>query len=109
MTPRTFAPPLARGGDVLQELLEDVRHMLAVEHLKGGRLSIEEIAYTLGYSDLANFRRAFKRLGIDGAIRVSRSACQDLKDIDRGGIECDDRVNGKTAVSPALRRESCLR
>ena len=41
--------------------LEDVRRTLAVEHVKSGRFSIEEIAYMLGYSDLANFRRAFRR------------------------------------------------
>ncbi len=35
--------------------------MLALEHLKSGRLSIQEIAFLLGYSDVANFRRAFKR------------------------------------------------
>jgi AraC-like DNA-binding protein len=61
VTPRTLHRRLLEEGTSYKELLEDVRHMLAVEHLKAGRLSIEEIAYTLGYSDLANFRRAFKR------------------------------------------------
>jgi AraC-like DNA-binding protein len=38
-----------------------VRHTLAIEHLKSGRFGMDEIAYRLGYTDLANFRRAFKR------------------------------------------------
>ncbi|MGA4603880.1 helix-turn-helix domain-containing protein [Ectopseudomonas hydrolytica] len=42
-------------------MLEEVRHTLAQEHLKAGRMTVEEIAYSLGYTDLANFRRAFKR------------------------------------------------
>lgn len=61
MTPRTLHRRLIDEGTSFRELLEEVRHTLAVEHLKSGRFSIEEIAYTLGYSDLANFRRAFKR------------------------------------------------
>lgn len=61
MTPRTLHRRLLDEGTSYRELLEGVRHTLAVEHLKNGRLSIEEIAYSLGYSDLANFRRAFKR------------------------------------------------
>lgn len=61
MTPRTLHRRLLDEGTSFRELLEEVRHALAVEHLKSGRFSIEEIAYTLGYSDLANFRRAFKR------------------------------------------------
>ena len=48
-------------GTTFREVLEDVRHRLAVEHLKIRRLSLEEIAATLGYTDFANFRRAFKR------------------------------------------------
>ncbi|MEH6367600.1 MAG: AraC family transcriptional regulator [Pseudomonas marincola] len=32
-----------------------------MEQLKAGRLSVEQIAYSLGYNDVANFRRAFKR------------------------------------------------
>ena len=61
MTPRTLHRRLVEEDTSFHALLEDVRHTLAVEHVKSGRFSIEEIAYTLGYSDLANFRRAFKR------------------------------------------------
>jgi AraC-like DNA-binding protein len=61
MTPRTLHRRLIDEGTSFRALLEEVRHTLAIEHLKAERFSIEEIAYTLGYTDLANFRRAFKR------------------------------------------------
>ena len=61
MTPRTLHRRLGDEGTSFHALLEDVRRTLAVEHVKSGRFSIEEIAYMLGYSDLANFRRAFRR------------------------------------------------
>jgi AraC-like DNA-binding protein len=61
LTPRTLHRRLVGEGTSFRELLEDVRRTLALEHIKSGRLSIEEIAYRLGYTDLANFRRAFRR------------------------------------------------
>jgi len=61
MTPRTLHRHLVDEGTSYRALLESVRHVLAVEHLKSGRFSVAEIAYRLGYTDLANFRRAFKR------------------------------------------------
>jgi AraC-like DNA-binding protein len=61
MTPRTLHRRLVEEGTSYRELLESVRHTLAVEHLKSGRFGMDEIAYRLGYTDLANFRRAFKR------------------------------------------------
>jgi AraC-like DNA-binding protein len=61
MTPRTLHRRLVDEGTSFHELLEDVRRTLALEHVKSGRFAIEEIAYMLGYSDLANFRRAFRR------------------------------------------------
>jgi AraC-like DNA-binding protein len=61
MTPRTLHRRLVEEGTSFHALLEEVRHTLAVEHMKSGRFTIEEVAYILGYSDLANFRRAFKR------------------------------------------------
>ena len=60
-TPRTLHRRLVAEGTSYRALLESVRHTLAVEQVKSGRFTIEEIAYTLGYTDLANFRRAFKR------------------------------------------------
>jgi AraC-like DNA-binding protein len=60
-TPRTLHRRLVEEGTSYRELLEKVRHAIALEHVTANRSSMEEIAYMLGYSDLANFRRAFKR------------------------------------------------
>lgn len=61
MTPRTLHRRLQDEGTSYRELLEAVRHARAVEYVKAGRFTIEEIAYTLGYADPPSFRRAFKR------------------------------------------------
>lgn len=61
MTPRTLHRNLLEEGTSYRGILEAVRHSLAIEHLKSDHLSIQEIAFALGYTDLANFRRAFKR------------------------------------------------
>lgn len=61
LAPRTLHRRLEEEGSSFKALLEGVRHTLALAHLRQGHLTIEEIAYTLGYSDLSNFRRAFKR------------------------------------------------
>ncbi|MEL0169429.1 MAG: AraC family transcriptional regulator [Pseudomonadaceae bacterium] len=61
MTPRTLHRRLLSEHTSYKQILRDVRHALAIEHLKSGRLSVEEIAWALGYSDVANFRRAFRQ------------------------------------------------
>ena len=61
LTPRTLHRRLVAEGSSFQTLLDEVRHRRACEHLRAGGLSIEELAYALGYADPANFRRAFKR------------------------------------------------
>ncbi len=61
LTPRTLHRRLLEEGASYKTIAEGVRHCLAVEYLKTSSLSIQEIAYLLGYTDLANFRRAFKR------------------------------------------------
>jgi AraC-like DNA-binding protein len=61
MTPRTLHRRLVDEGTSYREVLESVRRTLAVQHVRSGHFTMEEIAYRLGYTDLANFRRAFKR------------------------------------------------
>ena len=61
MTPRTLHRRLLEEHTSFREILESVRQSLARAHLSAGRLSIQEIAFSLGYHDIANFRRAFKR------------------------------------------------
>jgi AraC-like DNA-binding protein len=61
MTPRTLHRRLLDEKTSFKDLLEDVRKKLALQHLQSGHMSVQEIAYTLGYTDVSNFRRAFKR------------------------------------------------
>ena len=61
LTPHTLHRRLQDEGSTYSAILEEVRHMLAVAHLQAGHVSIQEIAFKLGYTDMANFRRAFKR------------------------------------------------
>jgi AraC-like DNA-binding protein len=61
MSPRTLKRRLAEQGTTFSELMDDARHQKALVLLLDPRLTIEAIAATLGYSDTANFSRAFKR------------------------------------------------
>lgn len=61
MTPRTLHRRLTDEGTSYSEVLDAVRHRIARECLRVERLSVKEVAYLLGYNDVANFRRAFKR------------------------------------------------
>jgi AraC-like DNA-binding protein len=61
MSESTLQRRLAKEGYKFQQLLDQVRNKLAHEYLTGTQLTINEIASLLGFSDTANFRRAFKR------------------------------------------------
>lgn len=58
---RTLRRQLSAEGVGFQGILDDVRHQRALELLQRSRLSIDEIAYRLGYSDPSNFGRAFRK------------------------------------------------
>ncbi len=61
MSSRTLHRQLLKEGTSFKEIVDNVSHHLAQEYLADSSLSIQEIAYLLGYMDTANFRRAFKR------------------------------------------------
>lgn len=61
MAPRTLARRLAAQGTSYSDLLDEVRRQRAEVLLRAESLSIDEVAERLGYSDAANFTRAFRR------------------------------------------------
>lgn len=58
---RTMQRRLEKQQETFKELLNHVRHQLVLSYIHNSRLSLTEIAYMLGFSDQANFTRAFKR------------------------------------------------
>lgn len=61
LTSRTLHRRLLADGTSYQEILDRLRQRLAHQYLCVDRISVKETAYLLGYNDVANFRRAFKR------------------------------------------------
>ncbi|MDN7179484.1 AraC family transcriptional regulator [Caballeronia sp. SEWSISQ10-4 2] len=61
MHPRALRRKLESENTSYRDLLAEVRMRLAIEYLRKTRMTNEEIASLLGYSDAANFRHAFTR------------------------------------------------
>jgi AraC-like DNA-binding protein len=61
LTPRTLRRRLAKEGTSFRKVRDEVRMTRADELLAGPRLSLEQIAERVGYSDAASFVNAFKR------------------------------------------------
>ncbi len=57
--PRTLRRRLKAQGTSYRELLAEARCTLAIDYLRHTRMTHEEIASRLGYSDASNFRHAF--------------------------------------------------
>lgn len=58
---RSLRRRLGDEGASLSELQDELRLQLAIELLRDTRLSVEDVADTLGFSEAASFRRAFRR------------------------------------------------
>ncbi|MBV8665739.1 MAG: AraC family transcriptional regulator [Burkholderiaceae bacterium] len=61
LSERTLRRRLADNGVSYQTLLDMVRKNRALEMLANPKLSIEQVAFEVGFCDAHNFRRAFKR------------------------------------------------
>jgi len=61
LSPRTLKRHLQQHGAGFQQLLEEARRRDALKLLADSSLSIEQIGLRLGYSDPANFTRAFRK------------------------------------------------
>ena len=61
MSERTLQRRLAEEDTTFNAVIEDVRATLSRLHLADPKLSLGEVAFLAGYSELSNFMRAFKR------------------------------------------------
>jgi AraC-like DNA-binding protein len=61
MSDRTLRRQLREQGISFRGLLDELRMQIALKYLRTTRLANEDIALALGFSDAANFRRAFRR------------------------------------------------
>jgi AraC-like DNA-binding protein len=61
MSSRSLTRHLADEGTTFGEILEQVRQRLAARYLADDRMSVQQIAWLLGYSEVAAFNHAYKR------------------------------------------------
>jgi AraC-like DNA-binding protein len=61
MSVRTLARRLGDLGVSFGQILDELRHDLAVRYLRDQNLSLSQIAFLLGYSELSAFSHAFRR------------------------------------------------
>ncbi|MEG3181296.1 AraC family transcriptional regulator [Sphingomonas sp. LT1P40] len=58
---RTLRRRLAAEDSSYGAILDDVRRKLAIEYLQTTRMSVDDVAWKVGFSDSANLRRAIRR------------------------------------------------
>lgn len=58
---KTLSRRLRAEGVTFEQVLDELRHRLALDYLSGKKATVHETAYLVGFSDPATFSRAFKR------------------------------------------------
>jgi AraC-like DNA-binding protein len=58
---QTLFRKLKAEGVTFEKVLDELRHKLALDYLSGKKVSVNETAYLVGFSESAAFSRAFKR------------------------------------------------
>jgi AraC-like DNA-binding protein len=57
----TLSRRLKAEGTTFEKILDELRHKLALDYLRGKKVSVNQTAYLVGFSEPAAFSRAFKR------------------------------------------------
>jgi AraC-like DNA-binding protein len=58
---QTLYRNLKAEGVTFEKVLDELRHKMALHYLNGKKVSVNETAYLVGFSDPTAFSRAFKR------------------------------------------------
>jgi len=58
---QTLSRRLKAEGTTFEKVLDELRHNMALNYLSGKKVSVNETAYLVGFSEPAAFSRAFKR------------------------------------------------
>src|ERR1700747_1337892 len=61
MSERSFKRHLAQEGNTFGEILDRLRNRIALRYLEDRRMTLQQIAWLLGYSEIGAFNHAFKR------------------------------------------------
>ncbi len=61
LSPRTFSRRLAALGTSYNAIVDELRRELAERYLRDSLLSLSEIAFLLGYTEVSTFNHAFRR------------------------------------------------
>ncbi|HWY24103.1 MAG TPA: helix-turn-helix transcriptional regulator, partial [Nevskia sp.] len=75
LSERTLQRRLGECGATFNELIEGMRFELSQRYLRQDHLSLTEIGYLLGYSELSAFSRAFRRWAGVSPIEFRKVAC----------------------------------
>ena len=58
---RTLRRRLTDKGTSYRRIVDDLRREVAIKYLRDTDMTVEDVAFALGFNDAANFRRAFRR------------------------------------------------
>jgi AraC-like DNA-binding protein len=61
MSVRTLRRRLTDRGTSYRQIVDDLRREMAIKYLRDTDMTVEDVAFTLGFNDAASFRRAFRR------------------------------------------------
>lgn len=74
---QTLFRKLKVEGVTFAKVLDELRHRLALHYLQDKKISVNETAYLIGFSDAAAFSRAFKRW-TGSSPRMSQASIRDI-------------------------------